>query len=163
MFNPQDPLFWTLIAFILFFVIVFVKKVPAAIAKSLDDRADGIKKDLDDARKMREEAQELLADYQRRSREAEDEAKDIIARAKSDAEALAADTRKSLAESLERRTKVAEEKIARAEAQALGEVRAAAVDMAVAAAEKILRGKVVGQDACSLIDASIRDIMGRLN
>lgn len=163
MFNPQDPLFWTLVSFVLFFLVVFWQKVPAAIAKSLDDRAEGIRKELDDARRMREEAQNLLSDYQRRSKEAEEEAREIVAQAKREAEALAAETRKSLAETVERRTKAAEEKIARAEAQALGEVRSAAVDVAMATAEKILKGKVTGTEAASLIETSIRDLKGRLN
>ena len=98
-----------------------------------------------------------------RAREADEEAKSIIEQAKREAEALAAETRKSLVESLERRTRLAEDKIARAEAQAQAEVRAAAVDAAIAAAEKILKCRVAGTTATSLIDESIRDLKGRLN
>lgn len=161
--DPQAAEFWVLISFLLFMGIIFYMGVPGMIGRSLDQRADGIKKELDEARRLREEAQRLLADYQKRSREAEEEAKGIIEQAKREAGALAADAKKSLAESLERRTKAAEEKIARAEAQATSEVRAAAVDAALAAAEKILGGRMTGDAAGQLIDQSIRDLKGRLN
>ena len=161
--DPKDTYLWIILALILLFAILAYFNVPATIGKALDGRAEAIRKELDDARKMREEAQQLLADYQRRAREAEEEAKEIVAQAKREAEALATETRKALAETVERRTKAAEEKIARAEAQALGEVKTAAVDAALAAAERILKGKIVGADAGSLIDQSIRDIKGRLN
>ena len=163
MLNPQDPVFWTLIAMLMFIGIVMYFKVPAMIGKSLDARADAIRKELDDARRLREEAQQLLADYQRKSREAEEEAKGIIEQAKREAEALATETRRSLAEGLERRTKAAEDKIARAEAQALSEVKSAAVTAAIAAAESILKSKVAGGTATSLIDDSIKGLKGRLN
>lgn len=163
MLNPDDPLFWTLVALVIFFAILAYYKVPALVGKQLDDRAHSIRKELDEAHRLREEAQQLLADYQRKSREAEDEAKEIVTQARREAELLAADTRKSLAETLERRAKAAEEKIARAEAQALGEVRSAAVDAAISAAEKLLQAKIVGGDATALIESNIQDLKGRLN
>ena len=123
MFDPNDPLFWVLVAFVAFLALLLYYKVPAIVAKALDDRADAIRKELDEARKLREEAQSLLSDYQRKAREAETEAQSIIEQAKIEAEALAADSRKALVESLERRSKIAEEKIARAESQAVSEVR----------------------------------------
>ena len=112
---------------------------------------------------MREEAQQLLADYQKKAREAETEAKSIIEQARIEAEAMATETRKGLVEGLERRTKQAEDKIARAEAQAVGEVRAAAVDTAIAAAERILKGRVTGATGAALVDQGIRDLKGKLN
>lgn len=163
MLNPQDPVFWTLVAMLIFIGIVMYFQVPAMIGKSLDARADAIRKELDDARRLREEAQQLLADYQRKSREAEDEAKGIVEQAKREAEALAVETRRSLAEGLERRTKAAEEKIARAEAQALSEVKSAAVTAAISAAEIILKTKVAGGTGTTLIDDSIKNLKGRLN
>ncbi|HRN85505.1 MAG TPA: F0F1 ATP synthase subunit B, partial [Hyphomicrobium sp.] len=108
-------------------------------------------------------AQELLADYQRKAREAEDEAKSIVEQARREAEMLAAETRKQLAEQVERRTKAAEDKIARAEAQAVSDVRAAAVDLAVAASERILKSKISGDAAASLTDSAIRDLKAKLN
>lgn len=163
MFDPQDAKFWVLVAFILFMALLVFYEVPKLVARMLDDRADAIRKELDEARRLREEAQQLLADYQRKAREADEEAKVIVQQARREAETLAAETRKSLAESLDRRTKLAEDKIARAEAQAQAEVRGAAVDAALAAAEKILRGRVAGDTASGLIDQSIQDLKGRLN
>ena len=163
MLNPHAPEFWVMIAFLLFVGLLTYYKVPGLIGRMLDERAEGIRKELDEARRLREEAQQLLADYQRKSREADTEAKAIVDQARREAEALAAETKKSLAESLERRTRLAEEKIARAEAQAQSEVRGAAVDAAIAAAEKILKDRVAGETAANLIDQSIRDLKGRLN
>ena len=132
----DNPEFWVLIAFLIFAGMLVSMKVPATVGKALDDRAVGIRKDLDDAARLRKEAEQLLTDYQRKAREAEAEAKSIIEAAKREAENLAAETKKALAESIERRTKLAEDKIARAEAQAVSEVRATAVDVAVSAAER---------------------------
>ncbi len=155
--------FWVGVAFVVFLLILAYYKVPALLAKALDDRAAGIRKELDEARRLREEAQALLADYQRKHRNAGQEAEAIVEQARREAEAFAAETRKSLAETVERRRKQAEDKIARAEAQAVEDVRAAAVDMAIAAAEKILREKAAGPGGAALIDESIRSIKTRLN
>jgi len=163
MFDPNEPLFWVLVAFLLFLGLVIYNRVPSLVGKALDDRADAIRKELDEARKLRDEAQALLADYQRKAREAETEAQSIIEQAKREAEALAADARKSLAESLDRRSKIAEDKIARAEAQALGEVRSAAVNSALAAAEQLLKSRAGGATGDALISQSITDLRGKLN
>jgi F-type H+-transporting ATPase subunit b len=157
------PEFWVGIAFLAFLLILAYYKVPALIAKALDERAAGIRKELDEARRLREEAQALLADYQKKHRNAGQEAEAIVEQARREAEAFAAETRKSLAETVERRRKQAEDKIARAEAQATEDVRAAAVEMAIAAAEKILREKAAGTGGAALIDESIRSIKTRLN
>ncbi len=161
--NPHDPLFWVLVAFLIFVGALLYYGVPAMVGKMLDERADGIRRELDEARKLREQAQALLADYQRKSREAENEAKSIIDQAKREAEAMASETKKNLVESIERRSKQAEEKIARAEAQAISEVRATAVNTALAAAEKMLAARVPGQVGDNLIDQSIKDLKGKLN
>ncbi len=163
MFNPANAEFWVLVGFVAFMAILAYVKAPAMVNKALDDRADAIRKELDEARRLREEAQELLADYQRKSREAADEAKAIVDQARREAGALAQETRRTLAEQLERRTKLAEDKIMRAEAQALSEVRSTAVDAAIAAAEKLIRSKVAGATGDLLVDESIRDLKGRLN
>lgn len=163
MLNPHDPLFWVMISFVSFIALLVYYGVPGIIGRALDARADAIRKELDEARRLREEAQALLADYQRRSREAEDEAKSIIEQAKHEAEILAAETRKSLQETLERRTKAAEEKIARAEAQAISDVRDTAVETALAASQKILSSKVAGATGNTLIDDSIRSLKSKLN
>ncbi|MES0402821.1 MAG: F0F1 ATP synthase subunit B [Hyphomicrobium sp.] len=163
MFHPADPVFWVMIAFIGFVALLIYYGVPGIVGKALDDRATAIRADLDEARRLRDEAHALLADYQRRSREAEDETKTILEQAKREGEALAAETRKNLQESVERRTKLAEEKIERAEAQALSDVRTAAVESAIAVAEKILKSRVAGATANTLIENGIRDLDGKLN
>lgn len=159
----QSAEFWVAVSFVLFLLILLYYKVPAVLAKALDERADGIRRELDEARRLREEAQALLADYEKRHRNAAEEAQAIVNLARSEAEALAKETRQSLAESLTRRTRLAEEKIARAEAQAVDDVRAAAVERAIAAAERILREKASGAGGAALIDQGIRDLKGRLN
>ncbi len=155
--------FWVAVAFFGFIGLLAYYKVPGRVTKALDARADAIRCELDEARRLREEAQQLLADYQRRSREAEEEASAIIDQARREAEALAAETRKSLKEGLERRTKLAEEKIARAEAQALNEVRSAAVDSAVAAAQRIIKRKVTPEVNERLVGQSVDDLKRKLN
>jgi F-type H+-transporting ATPase subunit b len=163
LFDPADSVFWVMIAFIAFFALLVYYRVPGMITKALDARADAIRAELDEARRLRDEAQSLLADYQRKSREAENEAKAIIEQARREGEALAAETRKNLSESVERRTKLAEDKIARAEAQAVSEVRSSAVEHAIAAAEKILKTRATGATASALVESSIRDLDGKLN
>ena len=155
--------FWVAVSFVGFLAILIYYKIPALLAKALDERAAAIRKELDEARRLRDEAQNLLNDYQKKYRNAGLEAEFIIEQARGEAEAYAKETRASLAELLERRTRQAEEKIARAEAQAVDEVRAAAVDTALAAAERILREKASGAAGAALIDDSIRGLKGRLN
>lgn len=159
----ENPSFWVAVAFFGFVALMLYYKVPAMIGKSLDDRADRIRAELDEARRLREEAQALLADYQKKREAAEEEAKAIVEQARREADSLAAETRKSLIETLERRTKLAEDKIARAEAQALADVRSVAVDAAIAAAERILQGQVNPASSAGLVDQSLRDLKGKLN
>ena len=133
------------------------------IGKALDERADTIRKELDEARRLRTQAEALLAEYQTKTRAADDEARSIIDQARREAELLTAETRKSLTEMLERRTRLAEEKIARAEAQAIADVRSTAVDTAIAAAQRVLQGRVGADGTAQSIDQSIRDLKGKLN
>jgi F-type H+-transporting ATPase subunit b len=155
--------FWVGVSFVAFFLVLLYYKVPALIAKALDDRAATIRKELDEARRLREEAQNLLADYQKKHRNAGQEADAIVEQARREAQLYAQETRAALTETLERRTKQAEDKIARAEAQAVDDVRSAAVDMAIAAAERVLREKAAGAAGAALIDDTIRGLKGRLN
>ena len=148
-FDLHDPTFWVMIAFFGFIGLLYYYKVHKVVGKALDGRADAIRKELDEARRLRDEAQALLADYKRKSLEAE---------------TLTAQTRKALQETVERRTKSAEEKIARAEAQALAEVRSSAVDSAIAAAEKILKARASSAaTAAQLVEQGIKDLAGKLN
>lgn len=159
----MDATFWALIALIIFLGVVVYLKVPGMLTKNLDERADKIRNDLEEARRLREEAQELLADYQRKRKEAEQEASDIVAAAERDAELMAKEAEEKTADFVARRTAMAEQKIAQAQAQAVADVRASAVEIAVAAAGKIVEGKVSGATADKLIKDSIAEVKARLN
>lgn len=154
---------WVAISFLLFIALLFYFKVPTRILQALDNRAAEIKTELDQARRLKEEAQAILADYQRKRQEAEREADDIVAQAKRETELMAEETRKSLKETLDRRTKLAEEKIARAEEQALDEVRSKAVDLAIAAAHELIADKTKGAAGMGMVNKSIDDLQNKLN
>jgi F-type H+-transporting ATPase subunit b len=159
----RDPATWVAVAFILFIALGVYLKVPAMLAKMLDERADKISKELAEARKLREEAQALLAEYQKKRVEAEKDAANIVAQAKVEAEAYGVETRKKLAETIERRTKQAAQKIAQAEAAAIKEVRTTATEAAIAAASKLVGEAVQGAKGGKLIDESIAAVKSRLN
>lgn len=150
-----DSRTWVAIPVVLFLAFITYKGAFKALNKSLDDRADNIKNELDEARRLREEAQALLASYQRKQKEAEAQAEEIVKRARSDAENMASQARKDLAERLERRAAQAEAKIASAEAQALGEVKTKAADLALDTAEELLRTKLTAADKTKLIKDGI--------
>ena len=154
---------WVALAFVVFVAGLGYIGVHKIIGKSLDDRAARIKADIDEARKLRDEAAGLLADYQRKRREAEGEAQQIVAGAKAEAERMAAEAKAKIEEFVARRTKMAETKIAQAEAQATADVRAAAAEAAVAAAEKILSAETKGKLAGELIAKGIDDVRKKLN
>ena len=118
----SDSSFWVAVSFTLFVLALLYFGVPRRVTEALDARSAQIAQELDEARKLREEAQALLANYQRKQRDAEQEAEEIVTQARAEAERLAAETRETLAAQLERRTKQAEDKIAQAEAQAVKEV-----------------------------------------
>jgi F-type H+-transporting ATPase subunit b len=157
------PDFWVAVAFVIFFIIVWWAGAFGAIASSLDSRSARIRKELDDARSLREEADKLLAEYKKTRSEAEKEAAAIVAAAKSEAEEMTAEAQKRTEEFVVRRTKVAETKIAQAEAQALADVRAAAAETAVRAAERVLTESVKGKVADDLIAGAIKDVKSRLD
>lgn len=163
MFDLGNPSTWVSIFLFLFLGILIWQKVPDLIFKALDKRSKEIQDELDEARKLREEAQTILADYQRKAREAEEEAEGIVTQAKREAEAFAKETREKLNETLERRTKAADVKIAAAEAQAVNEVRLAAIEAATNAAEKILSGQVKGDKGNDLVAKSIAELKERMN
>ena len=158
-----DPTFWVAAAFVIFVLLLIVKGVPGILFKALDDRATAIRNELDEARRLREEAQNLLSDDQRKVRQAEGEAKNIIEHATREADAMKEEARQSLNELIARRTQQAEEKIARAEAQAFEEVRSAAIDQAISVTERLLPGKVAGERSNQLIERSIQDLRDNLN
>jgi F-type H+-transporting ATPase subunit b len=155
--------FWVMVAFVIFLAVLWRLGVYRTVIDALDARRTRIKAELDDARRLREEAQAVLVESQRRRREAEREADAIIASARSDAEQLAGEAKSKVEEFIARRTKMAEAKIAHAESQALADVRAAAADAAVAAAEKVLTTTAKGQVADDLIERGITDLKSKLN
>jgi F-type H+-transporting ATPase subunit b len=157
------PELWVLVSFVLFVALLVYYKIPNKVAKALDDRAGKIHAELEEARRLREEAQTILADYQRKQRDAEKEAEDIIAMARREARFYAEESHKALNEFLQRRVKLAEEKIARAEEQAVQDIRSKSVDAAVAAAEMLIARELKGKSAEDLVDKSIRDVAARLN
>jgi F-type H+-transporting ATPase subunit b len=159
----QTPEFWVAVAFLIFLGILGYVGVHKTIIDALDKRAAGIKAELDEARRLRDEAARLVAEYQRKQHEAEREAEAIVTEARAEAERVAAEARAKMEEFVLRRTKQAEAKIGQAEVQALAEVRAAAADAAVAAAERILTQSAKGNVAQDLIARGIQDVKTKLN
>jgi F-type H+-transporting ATPase subunit b len=157
------PELWVLVSFVLFLALLVYYQIPDKLVKALDNRANRIRAELDEARRLREEARQILSDYERKQRDAEKEVEDIIALARREADVFAEESRKALTESLQRRLKAAEEKIARAEEQAVKEIRSKAVDAAVAAAEVLIARELKDKSAESLVDKSIRDVSAKLN
>ena len=158
-----EPEFWVAVAFVIFLGMLGYVGAHRVVLQSLDQRAVRIKAELDEATRLREEAQALLAQYQRRQSEAEREAAAIVAEARADAERVAAEARTKMEEMVARRTKLAESKIAQAEVQAVADVRAAAADAAVTAAEKILADTTKGKVADDLIAQGIAELKTKLN
>ncbi len=159
----EDPTFWALVGLIIFCIIVVWMKVPGKLTAALDNRAETIRTELDQARKLREEAQALLAEYQRKAREAEAEVEEIIEQAKREAEAFGAEAKKRVEEYVASRTRMAEEKIAQAEAQALREVRSLSADVAISASQRILAARARGAAADGLIAQAIEDVKSKLH
>jgi F-type H+-transporting ATPase subunit b len=155
--------FWVAVAFFVFVAFLGYVGAHRVILASLDQRRDKIKSELDEARRLREEAEKLLAEYRRRQQGAESEARTIIGNAQAEAGRIAEEAHARMQELIARRTAIAQTKIAQAEAQALADVRAAATDAAVAAAEKILRETAKGKVADDLIAKGIEDIKAKLH
>jgi F-type H+-transporting ATPase subunit b len=157
----HDPAFWTALAFIIFVAVMF-KPLKKALLAGLDSRIEQIRKEVEEAQRLREEAQTLLASYQRKQREAAQEAEEIVKQAKEDAAIHRAEAEKALVELLKRQEALAVDKIAQAEAAAVQEVREIAVDLAIAATEKILTEKVRGDLSDRLVDKAIGELSQKL-
>jgi F-type H+-transporting ATPase subunit b len=158
-----DAEFWVAVAFALFLGVLVYFGVHEMMVKFVDQRRDRIKAELDEALRLKQEAQALLREYQLKQREAEQEAAAILAGATAEAERMMAEAKSKMEEFIARRSKMAETKIAQAEAQALADVRAAAAEAAVGAAEKILAQTVKGDIADRLIVKGIDDVKTKLN
>src|SRR6202011_444169 len=158
-----EPEFWVAVAFFILMGVFAYFGVHRTVLKALDHRSERIKAELDDARRLKEEAAKLLAEYKARRVSAEHDAEDIIASAKAEAERIAAEAKTKMEDFVARRTKTAESKIALAEAQALADVRAAAANAAVAAASSILSQSVKGPVADDLLAKGIAEVRQKLN
>ncbi len=158
----EDANFWILIAFVTF-IGVFGRKAWSAITKALDGRRDKIQADLDEAQRLREEAQGVLAQYERKRREAEAEALQMVEHAKVEAERHANDAKRALEETMRRREEAAMQRIQQAETDALREVREAAASLAVEATAQLIRENLDEARADAMIERSIREMSEKLH
>lgn len=155
--------FVVFLAFVLFIAVLVYFKVPGMIGGQLDKRADAIKAELDEARALREEAQSLLASYQRKQQEVAEQSERIVAHAKEEAEIAGKQAQADLEASIARRLKAAEDQIASAEAGAVKEVRDKAISVAVAAAGEVIAKKMDASAGNKLIDDAIAQVESKLH
>ncbi|MEL6127564.1 MAG: ATP F0F1 synthase subunit B [Pseudomonadota bacterium] len=151
------------IGFVIFIGILVYVGVPGMVTKMLDARAEKIRSDIEEARQLREEAQSLLASYERKHKEVEKLTAEIVAKAREDAQADAAKAKDDLAVAIERRLAAAKDQIASAEASAMREVKDQAVSVAVAAARSVIAERMSASDADAMIDASINEVGAKLH
>ncbi|WFU17490.1 ATP F0F1 synthase subunit B [Bradyrhizobium sp. CB3481] len=158
-----QPETWVAIAFVILLVLFAYLGIHKTVLTALDHRSQRIKAELDDAKRLKEEAAKLLGEYKTRRASAEREAEEIIANAKAEAERIATEAKAKMEDFVARRTKTAESKIALAEAQALADVRSAAANAAVEAASTILSQSVKGSVADDLLAKGIDEVRAKLN
>jgi F-type H+-transporting ATPase subunit b len=159
----QDPIFWVATAFIAFILVLVYLKIPLTVGAKLDKRADKIKADLDEAEALYKEAQDLLAAYQKKQRDATKEAEEIINQAKAEANRMLEQGRVRLAETLARREQLAKGRIAQAESAAIDEFRIRTVDIAMDATQKILTKGLATAKSNNMIDAAIKELPVKLH
>jgi F-type H+-transporting ATPase subunit b len=160
LFEPET---WVAVAFVILMALFAYLGIHRTVLSALDKRAERIKAELDDARRLKDEAAQLLADYKAKRATAEREADEIISNAKAEAERIATEAKAKMEDFVARRTKTAESKIALAEAQAVADVRAAAANAAVTAATTILSQSVRGSVADDLLAKGIAEVRAKLN
>lgn len=158
----MDNTFWAFVALLIFLGIAVYFGVPRIIGQMLDKRIKQISDELDEAKRLREEAAALLVEYEQKRVSAEKEAEDIVTAAKRDAERMTADAQTALEDMIARRTKAVEDKIAQAEAQAIADVRSRSADLAIEAARVILTEEVA-KNGDKLVESAIKDVGSRLN
>jgi F-type H+-transporting ATPase subunit b len=158
----RESEFWVLVAAVIFVVLVF-RPVGRTLTGGLDARAARIRGELDEARRLRQEAEQLVAEYRAKREQAAADGEAIVAHARAEAERIAAQGARDLEQALERRQLMAEERIAQAEAKALAEVRAAAIDVAIAAARDVIAAQIDERRGGALIDAAIVALPQRLS
>ncbi|QHQ35970.1 F0F1 ATP synthase subunit B [Algicella marina] len=162
-FSLNNTNFVVLLGFLVFIGILLYAGVPAKITSMLDARAAKIRADLDEAKTLREEAQTLLASYERKQKEVTDQAASIVAAAKADAQAAAAQAKEDLQDTIARRLKAATDQIASAEQHAVKEVKDKAATVAIAAATKVIAEKLGPAESDAMIDAAIKDVSAKLH
>ena len=151
------------ISFFLFFGLLAYLRVHKLLAGKLDDRADRIREELDEVRRLREEAQATFAEFERKHREVDAQVGEIVAHAKVEAEQAAEQAKADLAASIERRLRGADEQIAMAEANAVREVRDRAVQVAIAAAAEVMASRLTADKADALIDNAFKSVGERMH
>jgi len=162
-FSLNNTDFVVLVAFVLFVGLLVYLKVPGLIAGILDKRSDTIREELDEARSLREEAQTILATYERKQKEVAEHAEQIVTHAKVEAENAAAQAKEDLKASIARRLQAATDQIVSAEAAAVKEVRDTAITVAVAAASEVITSSMSAKDGGALIDAAIANVGDKLH
>ena len=162
-FSLYNTDFVVLVSFLLFVGVLVYLKVPGLLGQKLDERAAGIRSDLDEARQLREEAQKVLASYERKQKEAQEQADRIVAQAREEAEQAAEDAKDEIKRSIARRLQAAEDQIASAEARAVRDVRDQAIAVATAAARDVLGKQMSAADGDALIDAGIGEVEAKLH
>lgn len=160
--NWADAESWVLVALVIFFGVLIWLKVPKTAVKALDDTAAKIQAELDEAQRLREEAQGLLDSLKSKKADAERQAAEMLAAAEAEAKAFAAEAKAKLEESLKRREALAERKIAQAEASAAAEVKAAAAELAAEAAEVLLQDRLKGKRSDPLVDRAVEQLAAKL-
>lgn len=158
----HEPEFWVAVAFVIF-VALAGKKIYVAVGKLLDERGAKIRAELEEAERLRAEAEKLLADYQRKQREAMKDAQAILDAAREEAARVRKEAAASLEAHLKRRERAAVEQIAQAEAHAVAEVRNQAIELAISAAKLALAESLDAARAGALIDQSLADLEKRLH
>ncbi len=158
----ENPEFWVAVAFVLVVALAF-RPAAKAVTETLDARAAKIRSQIEEARKLREDAQALLAEYQRKQRDAMLEAEKIISQARKEAIRFKADAEKDLENAIARRKQQAVERIAQSEAQAILQVRNTAIDLALAAAEKLIQSSLDPAKRQALADKAIAELPARMN
>lgn len=162
-YDIANPELWVAVGLLIFVAIVVMAGAPRLVAASLDAKAAAIQADLDEAARLRAEAEAMLAQIRQEKAEAEAQAAELLAAAQADAKRLEADAKTRIEESTARRQALAERRIAQAEAEATQEVKAAAADLAARAAQQILAGRIAGAKSDPLLDEAIAQINGKLN
>ncbi|TNM65952.1 F0F1 ATP synthase subunit B [Aliirhizobium smilacinae] len=158
-----DNSFFALVGLLLFIALIVYLKVPGMVARSLDKRADNIRDELEQAKRLREEAQALLSEYQKKRKEAEAEAAALLAAAEREAALLTEEARQKTEEFVARRNALSEQKIKQAETDAIDAVRSAAIDIAIAAAGKVIAAKTDKTTQTALFKDAVSKVQSRLN